>query len=121
MSIPGTVAIGLRSLPPCVIIRTKVTDSQQIEVSYGYDSAGNKLFMLDGRGKLTQYNYGSFGLLRSVVDASNQTTSYKYDLALNKTRETDRMQRAITYAYDNRTLLTAKKAADTGDQVLYSI
>ena len=68
----------------------RVTDPLGVSVAYSYDKTGNKLDMTDGRGKVTTYDYGAFGLLRKETNASQLSIGYKYDLASNVAEMTDR-------------------------------
>ncbi|WP_046234953.1 RHS repeat domain-containing protein, partial [Paenibacillus algorifonticola] len=90
-----------------------VTDPLGVSVTYGYDLLGNQLDMTDGRGKVTRYRYGAFGLVTQVINPSNQAMSYRYDLALQTAELTDRNGNHTRYRYDNRGQLVEKAVAET--------
>lgn len=98
----------------------QVIDPLGVAVSYGYDLAGNKVQMTDGKGKVNRYRYGEFGLLLEVVNAANKSMNYRYEPALNVSEMTDRNGRHTRYSYDNRSLLVEKKVVETGDRIIYA-
>ncbi|SFF40269.1 intein C-terminal splicing region/intein N-terminal splicing region/RHS repeat-associated core domain-containing protein [Paenibacillus algorifonticola] len=97
-----------------------VTDPLGVSVTYGYDLLGNQLDMTDGRGKVTRYRYGAFGLVTQVINPSNQAMSYRYDLALQTAELTDRNGNHTRYRYDNRGQLVEKAVAETEDRIQYA-
>jgi RHS repeat-associated protein len=76
--------------------------------------------MVDGRGKVTRYRYGSFGVMREAINADNQAISYQYDLVMNTVLQVDRNGNHIRYTYDARNLLTSKRVEETGDFIQYT-
>ncbi|MDQ4682741.1 hypothetical protein RCF13_23835, partial [Stenotrophomonas maltophilia group sp. RNC7] len=98
----------------------KVEDPLKISVSYGYDKAGNKLYMVEGRGKITEYTYGDFGILKNTTNADQKSIQYSYDLAGNVAAVIDRNGNHILYTYDNRNLLVDRTVQETNDTISYS-
>lgn len=76
--------------------------------------------MIDAMGRMTEYAYGAFGMLRSMTDAEGMSMIYAYDLAGNTEAETDRNGNITIYTYDNRNRLMEKICANTGDRIGYS-
>jgi RHS repeat-associated protein len=72
-------------------------------VSFGYDSAGNRTTMTDGLGSLT-YNYNTLSQLTSETRAftglGSYTLSYAYNLAGELTSITNPWSAQVGYSYD---------------------
>jgi RHS repeat-associated protein len=98
----------------------KVTDAIGVEVKYEYDNAGNKVYMTDGRGKVTRYSFGAFGWMNETTNAVGMSIRYQFDLAGNVTGMIDRIGNHTGYTYDSRNLLLNKSVKETGDSISYT-
>ncbi len=45
-----------------------------VSTQYVYDKTGNKIAMIDGRGKTTRYTYAGAGIMTGSTDADKLTT-----------------------------------------------
>jgi len=76
-----------------------------IQVIYGYDTAGRMTSSTDGRGKTTSYHYDedgtSRGFLTSVHDPDGKATLYDYDERGRRAQVTDPSNNVTRYIYDD--------------------
>lgn len=79
------------------------------DVSFSYDSAGNRISMTDGQGTQTR-TYDSLNRLTGVTRGTD-TFSYSYDLASNVTSRTYPDTTVTTYTYDAADRLASAASA----------
>ncbi|MFJ3549189.1 LamG-like jellyroll fold domain-containing protein [Streptomyces sp. NPDC090114] len=71
-----------------------VTDSESITTTFGYDAAGNRTRLTDGRGNTTVYTFNSWGLPESTIEPS--TTAHPNAVDRTWTTVYDKAGQAVT-------------------------
>src|ERR671922_1959691 len=84
---------------------TSATAPNGSSLSYGYDAAGNRLWMETPGGR-TSYTYDAANRLQTVTDPWNSTTSYDYDPVGNLIQKMLPNGTATTFEYDQLDRLT---------------
>lgn len=83
------------------------TVDQNVKTQYAYDDNGNRLSIINGRGKVTNFAYDDLNRVLSETDPLSNTISYTYDDVGNLTSTTNPDASLIQYSYDALNRLTA--------------
>ncbi|WP_432947856.1 DNRLRE domain-containing protein [Kribbella sp. CA-253562] len=78
----------------------QVADGKVIRTAFGYDAAGNHTRLTDGRQKVTDYTYNSWGLPESTIEPGAAQWTAGYDAAGQLVRNSLPGGVAITSEYD---------------------
>ncbi|MBD5466221.1 MAG: PKD domain-containing protein, partial [Lachnospiraceae bacterium] len=101
---------------------TQIIDSNGNVSKYLYDSIGNVVQYINGKGTVTDYEIAPNGkVLKETVtlaDGSKAVTSYAYDAYGNQTKKTDANGNSTTYQYDKNDRLIKEIRAD-GSTITY--
>ncbi len=101
---------------------TQITDSNGNVSKCLYDSIGNVVQCINGKGIVTDYEIATNGkVLKETVtlaDGSKAVTSYAYDAYGNQTGKTDANGNTTAYTYDRNDRLVKETRAD-GSAIIY--
>ncbi|MBD0671754.1 hypothetical protein BU198_13860 [Streptomyces sp. CBMA156] len=113
-----------------VTLTEPVAAGQNITTTFGYDAAGNRTRLTDGKGNTTVYTFNAWGLPESTVEpataahpaAADRTWTIAYDVAGQAVRSTEPGGIVRTSAYDPLGRLVRESGtgaeADTVDREL---
>ncbi|WP_307841786.1 RHS repeat-associated core domain-containing protein [Salinibacterium sp. SWN167] len=82
--------------------------------TYTYDSAGNRILLINADGEQTSYAYDSANLMVSRTEPGGLVTGYEYDAANRPSRVTSPDSSSITYTYDDAGQRTRTQFSETG-------
>ncbi|WP_406192102.1 DUF6531 domain-containing protein [Kitasatospora sp. NBC_01560] len=132
---PATGAVTSTQYDPLgrsVKLTEPVAAGQSIVTTFGYDAAGNRTRLTDGKGNTTVYTFNSWGLPESTVEpattahpaAADRTWTTAYDIAGQAVRSTEPGGVVRTSSYDPAGRLvresgTGAEAATTDRELAY--
>jgi len=100
----------------------RVKDSYKIgelEASYQYDAAGNRISVTNTKGKITNRQYDSLNRLTKIIYPDATSVTYTYDSLGRRTNMTD-SQGITNYVYDKLGRLTKVDGPASNDTVEYT-